>query len=353
MPNYSIVIRKDVYDKAAAYKTTLENGAQAGNYLQKQLKNCTIADLTVVMFIEKLMNSKLPLCFAESEIYGNGHDWNASELSILGDINIVAPVTVYDNGLHSRPTVHSTPFSATLLFTAGALLRNGKHISPADWHEVTEQNEINPQGYYQLYERRLLPLLMYANDYAKKNSKTACITIPGLGCGQFAGPFRGKLGAELKNTLIRLLETHGHHFAHIKIVYFDPFQECQNERYDINGINFLVRPLMYGNNHKGQLCLPKQYQEQGDDFSDCMLFSVVAWDHVSWPGNDFYGGSRATDDGVKAAATSVMTIMTEVEGRYNDSSYEFSPPTNYENWGDVVRKNQLSIEVKDNFIVFD
>ena len=39
------------------------------------------------------------------------------------------------------------------------------------------------------------------------------------------------------------------------------------------------------------------------------LFSVVAWDHVSWPGNDFYAGQRKTDDGVKAAATTAMQIV--------------------------------------------
>ena len=35
------------------------------------------------------------------------------------------------------------------------------------------------------------------------------ITIPGLGCGQFAGPFRGWLGAELQAVLERFLAKHG------------------------------------------------------------------------------------------------------------------------------------------------
>lgn len=52
-----------------------------------------------------------------------------------------------------------------------------------------------------------------------------------------------------------------------------------------------------GDAGKPQLCPPQRYAEHGDDFSHCQRFSVVAWDHVSWPGNDFYGGARATDDG--------------------------------------------------------
>ena len=35
----------------------------------------------------------------------------------------------------------------------------------------------------------------------------------------------------------------------------------------------------------------------------------MAWDYVSWPGNDFYGDLRNTDDGVKAAATNSMEVM--------------------------------------------
>src|SRR5262249_44771579 len=56
----------------------------------------------------------------------------------------------------------------------------------------------------------------------------------------------------------------------------------------------------------------------------------VAWDHVSWPGNDFLGGSRATDDGVKAAASNSMSALAGVEGKYGPAERLFpamsSPP---------------------------
>ena len=91
-----------------------------------------------------------------------------------------------------------------LLFTPGALLQNGRNnVSPA-WEEVTLNGEINSEAYYQLYARRLLPPFLYANELAKQKETMACITIPGLGCGQFAGKFHGRLGDELKTTLTTL-----------------------------------------------------------------------------------------------------------------------------------------------------
>ena len=64
----------------------------------------------------------------------------------MGDISIAVPVTVYDNGKHFAPQVHSKTFSATLLFSPGALLRNNNSEAlPADWQEVTENNQIDQQ----------------------------------------------------------------------------------------------------------------------------------------------------------------------------------------------------------------
>ncbi len=185
----------------------------------------------------------------------------------------------------------------------------------------------------------------------KSKNRKALITIPGIGCGQFAGKFWGQLEEKLKEAIITLLEKHGQQLTHIKAVYYDPYKSCTNERNEINQISFLVRPLAQGNEDKPQLCLPAKYADKGDDFSDCDLFSFVAWDHVSWPGNDFYTGSRATDDGVKAAATDSMTVMTGVEGRYDVRTNQYNPPGEYRNWNEVVSKKQLQINGKENLCV--
>ncbi len=352
MKNYIILVNNETYEKAVSYMENLKTGSSAGKYLQKKLKSIDIRQITPVKFFELLIGTKIPQIFAESAVYGDGTDWNRNELSILGDINIAVPVTVFDNGKHYASSIHEIPFEATLLFTPGALLRNGRNNIPADWEEVTLNGEINPEAYYRLYERRLLPLFMYADEVAGSRGRTAFITVPGLGCGQFAGEFRGRLGSEFKNALKFFLKNHSSDFSNVRAVYYDPYRECENERYEINGISFLVRPLTKGNENRSQLCIPKDYEEYADEFADCELFSFVAWDHVSWPGNDFYTGSRSTDDGVKAAATDAMYLLTGIEGKYDISSNRYNPPPKYKNWQEVVFRNRILIEVKENFIVY-
>jgi hypothetical protein len=272
-------------------------------------------------------------------------------MSILGDIGVAVQVEVFDDGRHRDPEIHGEPFQATLLFVAGALLRNGRDCPPADWHVVTAGGKIDRDGYRRLCERRLLPALAYANGQAGAEGKQALVTMPGLGCGQFAGPFRGRMGGHLRDAMVALLDKHAANLPNIKAVYFDPFDECANERLEFGGLSLMVRPLTQGNHGKPQLCPPSHYAEQGDDFGDCLLFSIVAWDHNSWPGNDFYGGSRATDDGTKSAATSSMRSMTGIEGSYNSLTNTYDPPDNYRDWEQVVHDLKLRITVEGNLVV--
>jgi len=349
---YKILLHPVALQKAEAYRQTLQaNGTSAGAYLKEVLSGKDLSQVGTAEFIEDLLSTKRPQIFAESAVVGDGSDWSLIELSILGDISIAVPVTVFDDGQHSAPQIHPVSFDATLLYVPGALLRNGRDQTPADWSEVTSGGKIDAEAYYALYECRLLPGFLYADQVTGAQGQAAFITIPGLGCGQFAGKFRGQLGAVLRETLVRLLENHAAQFPHIRAVYYDPYQECRNERLEIGQISFFVRPLTQGNAGKSQLCPPQAYRESGDDFSHCQLFSFVAWDHVSWPGNDFYLGSRATDDGVKAAATSSMAAITGVEGTYNPRTHTYDPPPGYRNWNELVQRAGLQIKVSDNLLV--
>jgi hypothetical protein len=144
-------------------------------------------------------------------------------------------------------------------------------------------------------------------------------------------------------VLQRLLLQYGASLTNLKAVYFDPYRDGENVRTEIHGISLLVRPLQSpGNAEKSQLCRPADYAEADDDFADCSLYSVVAWDHVSWPGNDFFAGDRVTDDGVKAAATSSMTALLGVDGRYDPVEAKFLPPRGYLTWAAVVEARQRS-----------
>ena len=346
MKKYDVLIPEITSKKAESYLDFLQKSRmKAGVYLQELLTDKDIMSLSINQFIELIIRTKKPQIFAESTVSGDGSDWNMRELSILGDISFTVPVRVYDNGLHFQPEIHKSSFDAVLLYTPGILLRNDRHHPPADWKEVIRDDKIDYNLYYSLYERRILPLFAYSNMIAGSNKKKAFITIPGLGCGQFAGKYRGQLEVVFGKVLKQFLTDHGGKFTNIEAVYYDPYNEGDNEREEINGISFLIRPLMKGNEQKPQLCLPEEYEEEGDDFKNCDLFSFVAWDHVSWPGNDFYIGSRATDDGVKAAATNSMFIMTGVEGKYNPTTNKYETPERYKNWRDVIEKNNISLSI--------
>lgn len=341
---HTLIIPDATRTRLAEYLKSLRAGsASAGKRLGNNLAGIELA-LSASRLLDALLNTKPPQIFAESAVAGDGSDWNLTDLGILGDISIAVPVTVFDNGHHTVPVPHAVPFKGTLVFTPGTLLRNGRGHTPADWAEVTlADGTLNREGYYGLYERRLLPVFQHVNASASAEGKHALLTIPGLGCGQFAGPFAGQLGSELQTVLERFLERHGSSFPHIKAVYYDPFSECSNIRQEIHGISLLVRPLLQGNAGKSQLCPPSAYAEAGDDFSDCILFSIVAWDHVSWPGNDYFGGSRCTDDGVKAAATDSMAVLTGIKGAYDPQRGAYLPPVPYRTWDEVVRQNGLRL----------
>jgi hypothetical protein len=113
-------------------------------------------------------------------------------------------------------------------------------------------------------------------------------------------------------------------------LHYDPYRECQNEEILISHILFRVRPLRKtpkDKNDTPQLCHPSTFMEHdGDDFANCHLFSFAAWDHVSWPGNDYWKGCRGTDDGVKAAATNTMEVITGYKGSYEGNHYKYAPP---------------------------
>ena len=125
MKNYKVLISGNTWGKVKDYLGELKAEKRAGDRLRKNLADKDISYVGTEDLVELLVRTKQPQIFAESAVFGDGSDWNQEELSILGDINIATPVTVYDNGRHANPEVHKHPFQATLLFTPGALLRNG------------------------------------------------------------------------------------------------------------------------------------------------------------------------------------------------------------------------------------
>ncbi|MCA9957042.1 MAG: hypothetical protein KC434_20070, partial [Anaerolineales bacterium] len=126
MPRYATLISQASFRRASDYLQQLRGGSQPGAFLQHQLAKIDLSSLTVAQLLEQLMRTKRPQIFAESAVAGDGSDWNLSELGLLGDISVAAPVTFFDNGRHTNPQVHTPPFTGWLLFVPGALLRNGR-----------------------------------------------------------------------------------------------------------------------------------------------------------------------------------------------------------------------------------
>lgn len=343
--SYQFHLSEATWQRSERYLASLKQGGQQpGYHLSQILQRQHLAEMDADDLLDNLVRTRVPMIFAESSIFGDGRDWNREELAILGDLGVSAEVNVFDNGRHRAPDIHDSPIKATLLFVPGALLRNDQGGEPADFAEVVIAGAIDTDGLTRLYERRLVPLLRYASDCALRAGRKALITMPGLGCGQFAGPFRGQMGEHLRHSLIRILTQHAAVLPAIRMIYFDPYDECQTTTHTLGHLELRVRPLLQIPAARPQLCTPRQYEEHGDDFADCMLFSFVAWDHVSWPGNDFYGGSRTTDDGVKAAATDVMRVITGIEGCYDPGSHRYQPPDGFRHWGQVVADHGLRLQ---------
>jgi hypothetical protein len=341
--NYRVIFGSELVANAEAYARAIAAGSvNPGAYLSALLPE-SVARVSAMELLQLLLDTKRPQIFAESAVAGDGSDWNATDLHLLGDISIAADVEIFDDGRHHAPMPHEPPFRGTLVFTCGALLAGGRGHRTPDLIEIAPTGTIDQASYNALYARRLRPVFSWIQATADQRGRCAVITIPGLGCGQFAGPFFGRMGPFFQVALEHVLAGMATELTRIRVVVFDPYSECADFATTFGATRFRVRPLLASANAHPQLCRPLDYGERGDDFADCDLYSLVAWDQVSWPGNDFYAGARATDDGVKAAATSSMHAVTGIQGHYDAARAMYLPPMGYRNWGDCVARNSLRL----------
>ncbi len=348
---YSILLYSKTQKNLQDYMDSLKDGtANPGRWLQHQLDGFQVAKEKWEFMLQCLLNSKQPRIYAESELRGDGSDWSNEELKILGGISVAVPVSVFDDGRHYAPEIHTEPFDACLIYTPGILLRNDTGNPPVDW-DIISDGSINQDLFTELYETKLLPAFKYASAASLKNNKKAIVTVPGIGCGQFADRFKNNAPYYLKTALETILEKHCESLTGIALVYYDPYSECSDDEKVFGSLTMRTRPLRITPRPLSQLCRPQAYAENADDYSAHDLYSIVAWDHVSWPGNDFYTGNRATDDGVKAAATDSMFRITGIRGFYDSDTNRYLPPEGYKNWESAVLKNRLEIRALRNVIL--
>ena len=187
---YTVLLHSTTMKRIQKYQKELINEKTAGTRLEAAMASAG-SQLWVTEWRELLrllLHTKEPHIFAEHEVLGGGADWNQEELTLLGDVAIAVPTLAYDNGLHKGPSVHPEAIPATLLYVPGTLLKaNSKSAPPADWVELVQEKELELTAFCALYERRLLPALQHASDTCLKKKTRALVTVPGLGCGCFAG----------------------------------------------------------------------------------------------------------------------------------------------------------------------
>lgn len=138
-------------EKLNRYWERVQKGqSRAGQRLQAIINQDQKWLANVEDFLKALLRTKVPRIFAESEVSGDGSDWNQEELSILGDVSVLTQVTIFDDGRHTSPKVHEKPFYGFFMFVPGALLQSITN-QPADWAEVVQDNAILFEKYLQLY----------------------------------------------------------------------------------------------------------------------------------------------------------------------------------------------------------
>lgn len=300
-------------------------------------------------FLNLLLNTKKPKSFAEkatiytsteikTEISDSKEEsgWNIDEVGILENIAICVPVTIYDDGCHGGgQKVHKAPFEGELLYIPGPVFKGEAAPNLKSYKEIVSNGKFQEDKFVEIMKKRLMPVFLHANE-ASTAENPAFITIPGISCGFFGGEFGNSGSKEIPKALNKaikeLLSENHSSLSNIACVHLDTYASGSlGENEDLAGkkfgnITYRTQELEKnsdGKNRRQQLDHPRNFDEK---FSRCKLFSVIAADALSWPGNDMNIGSRATDEGVKTGATNAMSVMTGIQGEYkpkqNGGEYE-------------------------------
>lgn len=340
---------------AENYLSQLQKGeAEASTQLQARLNKLsggkTLQNLSVDEFLHELINSKKYMIFAESGNI-NYQYWNETESKILGKISVNMAVDIYDNGNWYEPEVHTDangqpkPLKGHLCYVAGALLDTTTGTFDEDEVTTVDKNgkkQLDQEKFTDFYEKRLLPVL----DYINKNStekNPAFVTIPGIGEGFFGGNYgtggQNIVGDFLQTALKQILEQHGQDYPNIKGIYYSPSTPRNAGTKNIKGCDFIVSN---GCMNEGAIQLLSKPETFDKKYKDYTLFKLVAWDHYSFPGNDFFANDRTTDDGVSAAATNSMQVLSRIQGEYQDG--RFLPKDNSNTtWKNLFKKNNIEL----------
>lgn len=265
------------------------------------------------------LTGRKPKFFSETELHWM-NDNERNEFKRQSEVIFhESDVTVYDNGFHENPIVFKEPFVADLWFVSGVLLNGFDGGLDSD---ILKEDDFQT-AYNDRYNSRLYNTFVSINS---DNENTHTVTMPALGCGCFANvDLRKHIKSNFKAMILNFFSSHT--FLNIQSVFVDLYDESDKfEMYRFENMNVVFHNSKYS----------KIGQFDFVDNSASMKHSIVAWDMVSYPGNDFWTNHRQTDDGVKAAATNVMSKMTGCEGYYDRKKFKYLPK-DYRLWQDCLK----------------
>ena len=358
----SIVISEDTLQLISDYLNEIkQNPTIMGQRLRKVFENTNdIEQLTTADLINALLKTKKPQIFPEhlkSGLLGNGRDWTKQEAQLLGRIGLKIEVQAYSKQTYN-PTLEDklqSPHPVTVLVTNGALLKGnetGECKDGCDQEEVCENGSLNKEKLKKYFEARLLPLLLQANQDA--GNQGGLVTIPGLGAGAFAGGKKFSDGqaitSQLGNIYREIIAENKDKLKNIKGIIYDKFDPPVSEPIVISGSNIKFIEEACSNDKgkqrigSGQLALPEEHDKA---FKGCKLYTVIAGDHVAFPGNDMYLNSCHTHEGGIGARTNLLGVITGIEGEYIEQEAKFLPkedPT--KTWNYYCKTNEACLGVE-------
>ncbi len=186
----------------------------------------------------------------------------------------------------------------------------------------------------------MLSLLSYSNRLKTKT----IVTVPEIGCGAFSGQFSDIISDKFQATLQKIIEKHGAAFPNIAGIYSNYTEEKVYKKpipHKTGKLPLLEKPEVYAK----QLKLPE---------GKYTLVKAVAWDHISWPGNDFWNNNnRSTDDGASAAASAICYTLTGVKGQYDKKTQKYLPPQGMRDWEQVINDKNLTLKTEEDNIQKD
>ena len=304
--------------------------------------------------IKTIIEAKNSVIFAE---WGAKSFIDNNDISTEGDIGFLIHNTIYYTDGNRRYFPNSAvPLNAlwkgSFMCLNGPLLKDyadlykvsvgGKNMPQLllDNKDIKSIEQIDPEKYKALLERRVLSLLRCFIQQAEKDGFTYKVArIPGLGCGCFSGGY--KIKPLFEQTIKKIIAENPDLFKNT-VIYYDRFDGenvdneidpdlLKNQCYFVNGANMKeskrlapCAPLSEYNTilEKKQINIKLNSKNTAHGV-------ITATDHVSIIGNEAYNKSFSTDEPAVFVASNAILKTFPESGRffpYNIKNKEFFVP---------------------------